>query len=196
MPKSFTQITDEWGGAVAFRSSQDDILEFLAGPLLTDWGGMCFALVIMWLDQDSFKIAPNKGVVNKVKANRLQTEMEGSWLGLPTATTFAQTFLSGKTFWWVADDLIPFKDWKGPGPYLMNDPREGREGLHILVLYFNEGPAHAIGVVRAPTGTMAIYDPNHGAGILPAERFEGYLANFVYELYPDVKGFAIISFTS
>lgn len=194
MPKSFPQLTDEHGGTLLFTSSQDDILQFLQSPVLVDYGGMCLALVLMWLKKDTCKERPNQGIVNKVTANNLQNKMEASWGGFATAVSTGKEFL-GKNFWWRSESMHPFTKWSDPAPYLQNDPGAHRDGLHLLVLYFNHGPAHAIGAWRFPSGAMALYDPNHGACAVSAERFSNFLANFIYELYKDdIKGFAVCSF--
>ena len=196
MPQSFTQLSVESGGEMLFTSDQSDVLEFLGAPGLGNWGGMCLALVMMWLNQESSMKRPDEGIPNKAAAVTLQAKMEGNWKGLDTAIKESRAYLLTKTYWWASSDLHVFSDFKEPAPYLQNDPHYGRDGLHILVIYFNDGPAHAIGVWRFPSAAMVLYDPNHGACVQSAEAFPGFLTNFFTNLYENLRGFAIVSFCS
>ena len=196
MPKSFTQLSNECGGEMLFTSDQSDVLKFLGAPGMDNWGGMCLALVMIWLNQDTSMKAPNKGIKNKVAALQLQAKMEGNWEGLNTAIKESKAYLVTKSYWWASSDLHTFTNYQEPAAYLQNDPQNGREGLHILVIYFNEGPAHAIGAWRFPSGAMVLYDPNHGGCVQAGSDFPGFLASFLTELYEDLKGFAVVSFYS
>src|SRR5262245_10750549 len=174
MPKSFTQVTQEHGGEVLFTSSQGDILNFLQGAPLVNYEGICLALVLMWFKQDTSKARPDTGIRAKVAALRLQHKMEASWAGFATAVSTAKELL-GKNFWWQSESLHVFANWFDPAVFVLNDPGHGREGLHLIVLYFKEGSAHAIGAWRFPTGAVSFYDPNHGACAVRGEMFSSFL---------------------
>ncbi len=191
---SFAQLTDATGGKLLFFSNQSDILKFLQRVGFDDWGGMCAALVLMWLGQKSSKIAPNKGIKNKVEANELQRQMEGSWEGLDTVEKTGTKLLGN--FWWKSKKRHAFVDFSDPAPFLQNDPKDGRDGLHVLVLYFEKGPAHAIGAWRfPPSGAMVLYDPNQGACAQSAKDFPKFLASFIEGIYGEgLAGWAVCSF--
>lgn len=195
MPKGFTQIVEGAGGELLFLSKQDDIVHFLGGPQM-NYEGVCLALVMMWFAQDTSKQNPAKGIRNKTTALNLQNKMESTWEGFKTVEAQAKVTI-GKNFWYKSDTKQTFTNEKlGAEHYLQHDPQSNRESMNVFVIYFAEGPAHAIGVWRFPGGTMVLYDPNHGACVVGKDAFRGFLNVFLTELYSDTQGYAICAFHS
>ncbi|WP_346837640.1 hypothetical protein [Microbulbifer sp. SAOS-129_SWC] len=194
MPKSFSQIAADHGGETVFLSAQDDISNFLSGPLITNYEGVCLALVMMWLAQDTSKKSPLSGTPNKVAALKMQSEMEAGWRGFNTVYDKGLHVVK-KNFWWKSDirESISASD---PARYLLNDPQINRDGLHIFVLYPDAGTGHAIGVWRFPSGTLVLYDPNNGACAVRGGNFSGFLRDFIAQIYPNMTGYAVCSWCS
>jgi hypothetical protein len=195
MPKSFTQIIESNGGQLLFTSNQDNIALFLGGPM-ANYEGVCVSLVMMWFAQDTSKKDPAKGIINKTKAMNLQNKMESSWGGFDTVKTQGQVVIN-KNFWYASNSKQTFTSEKlGAEHYLQSDPQSNRESMNIFCIYFAEGPGHAIGVWRFPTGVMVLYDPNHGACVISKASFRGFLNEFLKELYSDTNGYAVCAFYS
>ncbi|WP_196137913.1 hypothetical protein [Aliikangiella sp. G2MR2-5] len=194
MPKHFSQITTDHNGEMIFFSSQDSIIEFLGGPQIESYEGVCLALVMMWLAQDTSKTSPLAGIRNKTRACNLQSEMESDWRGFETVAAKGQEVIA-KNFWWKSDQKENIMG-DTPSKYLLNDPLNSRDGLHILVLYQEEGSGHAIGVWRFPSGAIAIYDPNQGACVQRGENLEAFLQDFIGQVYPEMTSFAVCSWYS
>jgi hypothetical protein len=192
MPKSFSKITTDHGGKVLFFSKQDQVTSFFRGPLITNYEGICLALTMLWLAQTTSKDDPLKGTANKTKALNLQNLMEAGWQGFSTVEKKG-TEIIGKHFWWKSTktESISTTD---PCRYLLNDPKNNREGLHILVLYLK--PAHAVGVWRFPMGGVSFYDPNQGGAVLSHQKFAGFLTEFSREIYPEATKYAVCSWYS
>lgn len=194
MPKSFTRITTDNDGQMIFTSSQNTITQFLSGPAISSYEGVCLALVMMWLSQDTSKESPLKGIKNKTTALNLQNKMETNWKGFETVKSQGQDVIK-KHFWWKSDKKESLAN-NDPAKYLLNDPQNKRDGLHILVLYPDEGTAHAIGVWRFSTGVVYVYDPNEGACAQKGENLGKFLKEFIAEIYPEMTGFAVCSWYS
>lgn len=194
MPKSFTQVTTDHDGQMVFTSSQDSITNFLSGPMITNYAGICLALVMIWLSQDTCKKSPLKGIVNKTRALALQGSMESNWNGFSTVENQGTTVIK-KHFWWKSTQMESLLTGD-PDVYLQNDPKNKRDGLHIFVLYFPSGPAHGIGVWRFPTTAVVLYDPNEGACVQSSGKFKGFLTEFIKEIYPKATHFAVCSWYS
>jgi hypothetical protein len=194
MPKSFATITTDHNGEVIFLSSQDSITNFFSGPLIKNYEGVCLSLVMMWLAQDTAKKSPLDGTPNKTAALNLQSKMETNWNGFETVKKQGNDVIQ-KHFWWKADNKESLTTGD-PTKYLLNDPQHKRDGLHIFVLYPDNGTAHAIGVWRFPSGAVAVYDPNHGACVQRGPNLSAFLKEFTKELYPEMAGFAVCSWYS
>ncbi len=195
MPKTFAQITGDRGGEVLFFSDQSTITSFLGGPFITNFEGMCLALVMLWLSQDTSKTDPAKGIKNKTAALSLQNTMETNWKGFPTAVETAKTRI-GKQFWYSSDQKHEFTSKKyGAEHFLQADPKPWKESRNIFVIYFPKGPAHALGVWRFEKA-IVLYDPNHGACVIGKDGFREFLNEFLTELYGDTDGYAICAFVS
>jgi hypothetical protein len=191
---SFARITTDHNGEPIFSSSQDSITNFLSGPQIVNYEGVCLALVMMWLAQDTAKKSPLEGIANKTGALNLQSKMETNWNGFETVKTRGNEVIK-KHFWWKSDkkESLVADD---PAKYLLNDPQHKRDGLHIFVLYPDKGTAHAIGVWRFPSGAVAVYDPNHGACVQRGANLGAFLKDFTKELYPGMTSFAVCSWYS
>ena len=196
---SFTQIVAANGGVLLFTSKQDDVTRLLGGPLITNYEGVCLALVMMWFAKGTSKKDPAKGTENRAKAMNLQNEMEATWEGFATVESKAKQIISGKQFWYRSDQKQTFTSGKfGAEIFLQHDPGSERDSMNIFCIYFAKEPAHAIGVWRfaIPSGTMVLYDPNHGAGVVGKDKFRAFLNAFLTELYSDTQGYAVCAFLS
>ncbi len=193
---SLAQLVEKHGGQLLFTSNQDNIALFLGGPMM-NYEGVCLALVMMWFAQDTSKTDPAKGIINKTRALNLQNSMESTWAGFNTVKAQADIMLASKHFWYKSESKHGYTAEKlGAEVYLQHDPQSKRESMVIFVIYFPEGPAHAIGAWRFPTGVMVLYDPNHGACVISKESFRGFLNEFLKEMYKDTNGYAVCAYYS
>jgi len=193
VPKSFQQIVEDHGGKVLFTSSQDNITLFLGGPQITNFEGVCLALVMTWLSQSTSKDDPARGIKNKVAALKLQSTMEASWAGIATVEQKGKEIVN-KTFWYRSGQKFQFTSGKyGADLHLLADTGKFKESLHILCIYFPEGPGHALGVWKFEKA-VSFYDPNYGACAMWIPSFREFLNEFLKEKYPDTSGFAICAF--
>lgn len=193
MPKSFELIAGTYGQFM-FWCRQDDIAQFLGGPAIVSYEGVCLALVMMWFAQDTSKVSPLRGTINKVRALELQTKMESSWDGFDTVESQGK-ITTRKNFWYKFDHKEAFAPNKyGADVFLLHDPQDGRESMSILVVYPREGSGHAIGVWRFPTGALVLFDPNHGACVVRGDNFREFLNEFLTECYNEMETYAICAF--
>lgn len=189
---SFTQLVDAHNGELIFTSCQDDITKFLAGGDIASYEGVCLALTMMYFRQDTAKVSPLKGIKNKVDALKLQNKMHSAenWKGFSTVESEGTTII-GQKFWWKSDKMYPWeKDGIAAAKLVQHDPQNKREGMNILVIYDDTG-GHALAAWRFPTGTMAFYDPNQGAGVIKAEHFPLFLKEFRDNFYKGYTGYAV-----
>jgi hypothetical protein len=194
MPKSFPSIVESHGGELIFTSSPSTITDFLGGPMITNFGGVCLALVMGWLSQNTAKTDPAKGIKNKTSALKLQNTMEAKWEGMASVENNAKAVV-GKTFWYRSAQLHSYTSNKyGADLSLMTATPEWKESLNILCIYFPSGPGHALGVWKFGEKAVAFYDPNCGACVVSRASFREFLNEFLTEQYSDTSGYAICAF--
>lgn len=194
MGESFTQLAAKNGGSITFSSSQSRITIFLGGMDIPDFGGVCLALVMLWYRGDDYSKDPCNGIKNKTTAMKLQSKLDGNWEGLETVESEGPG-ITGQKLWYRTPKLSGYmKGMMGPEGHFKNDPTHEREAMHVYAIYFKKGAGHAIGVWRFANTTFVVYDPNHGAAIIPEKYIASFMASFIENLYPDALGWGNCAF--